>query len=336
MSGPGSPTAERLVIGIDVGGTKTLSALVRLTPTSATHDHAEVVDRHEGPSSAGSSDAIEVISAGSHAMVDAASSRNDGSVVEVVGVGLAGFLDLDGVITASPNAPGLVGVDIQRRLAAELGIPVVTENDANCVAVAAHHLVAPDSRHLVAVTLGTGIGGGLIVDGELVRGANGFAGEPGHMVVDPNGPPCPCGGRGCWERFASGSGLAYLGRKAASAGEAPALLAAAGSVEAIRGQDVTALLAAAHPDVDAVFAEFIHYLAVGVANLIMLLDPEVIVIGGGLIDLGDRLIDALKADLADGFPAATTHRPVRIECSPGGAQAGALGAALTAARRLNG
>ncbi len=118
---------------------------------------------------------------------------------------------------------------------------MVVDNDANAATVAEHRLGAGErADNLVLVTLGTGIGGGLIVDGELQRGAAGFAGEPGHMVVDPNGPPCPCGRRGCWERFASGSGLGRLARDAAHAGQAPHIVAlAGGDPEQVRGEHVT-------------------------------------------------------------------------------------------------
>ena len=121
--------------------------------------------------------------------------------------------------------------------------PSIVDNDANCHAVAEHAAgAAVGVDETLVVTLGTGIGAGIITGGRLLHGANGFAGEPGHMVVDPNGPPCPCGKRGCWERFASGTGLGRLARDAASGGRLDAAVAlAGGDPEAVRGEHVTAV-----------------------------------------------------------------------------------------------
>ena len=182
------------VVGVDMGGTKTLVSLVRLATTSGgtgtvePGSPLEIVEREEVPSSAGSLDAVDVIESGVVQMIDRAGTDRP---VRAVGVGLAGYLDLDGTVRVAPNAPGLVGIDLRARLADTVGLPVTTENDANCVAIAANHLLAPASGDLVAVTLGTGIGGGIVLDGELVRGAHGFAAEPGHTVIDPSGSTLP-------------------------------------------------------------------------------------------------------------------------------------------------
>ena len=322
------------VVGVDMGGTKTLVSLVRLATTSGgtgtvePGSPLEIVEREEVPSSAGSLDAVDVIESGVVQMIDRAGTDRP---VRAVGVGLAGYLDLDGTVRVSPNAPGLVGIDLRARLADTVGLPVTTENDANCVAIAANHLLAPASGDLVAVTLGTGIGGGIVLDGELVRGAHGFAAEPGHTVIDPSGPRCPCGQRGCWERFASGSGLRYLARRAAEAGNADAVRRRAGSLDAIRGELITAMVAEGDRGAVAIFDEFIRYLTIGVANLINIIDPEVIVLGGGLIEAGDRLVDGVRTELRANYPTTTVRRDVRVEASPGGPDAGALGAGLVAA-----
>ena len=135
------------------------------------------------------------------------------------------------------------------------------------------------------VTLGTGIGGGAVLGGRLLEGAHGFAGEVGHMVIDPQGPPCPCGKRGCWERFASGTGLGRLAREAAHAGKIPAVVTlAGGDPEAVRGEHLTAAALAADPGALEVMDVFGWWLALGLANLANALDPSVIVLGGGLIE----------------------------------------------------
>ena len=117
------------------------------------------------------------------------------------------------MLRVAPNLPGVDQLPLRASLASRLGLPVRAENDATCAAWGEHQLgAARGKEHVVVATLGTGIGGGIITDGRLYRGANGFAGEIGHTVVDPHGPLCPCGQRGCWERFASGSGARRLTR----------------------------------------------------------------------------------------------------------------------------
>jgi glucokinase len=179
------------------------------------------------------------------------------------------------------------------------------------------------------VTLGTGIGGGVVCGGVLQRGANGFGGEPGHMVVDPKGPPCPCGRRGCWERFASGSGLGRLAREAAESGHGARFLGfAGGDPEDVRGEHVTR--AALEGDAEAleVFREFGWWAALGIANLVNLLDPEIVVVGGGLVGAGEVVMKPIR----DAFPSlvlAAERRPqVSIVPAQLGNDAGAIGAAL--------
>lgn len=318
-----------LVVGVDVGGTKTLALAVELDGAEG----MQVLDRELVPSDAGTDRAVRTVTGAVERLVRRCEDR-DGRRPRTVGVGLAGFVDRSGVVRRAPNTAGLVGVDVGAELSAVLGVPVAVDNDANCVAVAAHHDTPPDTRHLVAITLGTGIGGGLVVGGRLVRGANGFAGEPGHMVIDPSGPPCPCGQRGCWERFASGKGLAMLARRAVEDGRAPAVLAAAGSVEDVRGEHVTDLLAGREPGAVEVFTEYAGYVALGVANLVLLLDPQMVVIGGGISAHGELLGELLAAQLEAHFPSVVVDRDVEVVVTPGGPEAGAIGAALLGAGRM--
>lgn len=317
-----------LTIGIDLGGTKTLGVLIGGAGDTDGGVVPLVLDSEHVPSDAHRVESVDTIVAVAHALAD----RADGDVT-AIGVGLAGFVDADGVVRSAPNSSGLVGQDVLGRLQRELAIPAVADNDANCVAIAAHSILVPAVDDLVAVTLGTGIGGGLIVGGELVRGAHGFAGEPGHMVVDPNGPLCPCGQHGCWERFASGSGLAMLARSAVERGEASSLAAAVGGdLTLLRGEHVTDLLTAGDRGARMVFDEYAGWVALGVANLINVVDPEVVVLGGGVLAAGDELVDRVRRIVATRFPAATDHRDVAIVAAPCGPQAGAVGAALLARR----
>lgn len=316
------PQSPAVTIGIDVGGTKILGVTVV---------GDRVVDRERVPSTTPESDVVEQIDRVATELLRRADL--DGSIgrPEGIGLGIAGFVGLDGVAVAAPNTKGLEGVDLRRLLMDRHGVPVTVDNDANCVAIAAAHGRSTEGG-LVAVTLGTGIGGGLVIGGGLYRGRHGFAGEPGHMVVDPAGPPCPCGSTGCWERFASGTGLAWLARRAVDQGRAPSVLAAAGSLDAIEGTTVTRLLGEGDPGAEVVFEEFLFYLTLGTANLIMLLDPAEIVIGGGLTVLGDRLLDGIERSLRENFPAAVQNRTTRVEIAELGEDAGAWGAALLTGR----
>ncbi len=312
-------------VGVDVGGTKTLAVLLEVPPEGA----PTILDREKVDSGAASSEVLRRIESSTRALIDRSEHE-----VEGIGVGLAGFVDRDGVVHKAPNVPGLVGSNVGVSLGADLGLPVTIENDANCVAVASHALLGQRADTLVAVTFGTGIGGGIVVEGELVRGANGFASEPGHMVIEVGGHPCGCGQRGCWEQYGSGRGLARLAREACEAGRAPAVLDAAGSLDAIRGEHVTDLLDAGDPGALEVFTTYAGYVAVGFANLRVLLDPDLIVMGGGLSAHGDHLLELVEVITAERFPAVTAGRFGGIVVSPGGPDAGAIGAGLLGARQL--
>jgi glucokinase len=215
---------------------------------------------------------------------------------------------------------------------AALGVPVVVGNDATCATAAEHRVgAAKGARDVVLVTLGTGIGAGLVSGGEVQLGAAGFAGEPGHMIVDPGGPPCPCGRRGCWERMASGSGLGRLARDLAEAGQAERVVVlAGGDPESVRGEHVTTAAREGDPDALEVIRQFAWWVALGIANLVNVLDSELVLIGGGLVDAGDLLLVPVR-EAFRGLVLAADHRPpVRIEAALLGSEAGAVGAALLA------
>jgi glucokinase len=319
-----TPESPKRVIGVDVGGTKTLAVMVELA------DGADappvVVDRELVPSAAAPGEVLAPIRESIRALMG-----RSGVTPAAVGIGLAGFVDRDGRIHSAPNLAGLVGVDVGSALRVELQLPVTIDNDANCVAVAAHALLGRRADCLVAVTFGTGIGGGLVIHGRLLRGSNGFAGEPGHMVIEPGGHPCGCGQQGCWEQYASGNGLARLAREACAAGKAPEVLAAAGSLAAVRGEHVTRLLDRGDAGALEVFTEYAGWVALGFANLRVLLDPDVIVVGGGLSSHGADLLALVERATVARFPSAAVGRRPEIVVSPGGPEGGAIGAALLGA-----
>ena len=250
-----------------------------------------------------------------------------------VGVGAPGMLDREGRLRFSPNLPQAQGVDWKVLMGERLkGRTVLIENDANFAVLAEHRVGAAQGyRHVVMVTLGTGIGGGLIVDGRVQVGAHGFAGEIGHMVVDPAGPPCPGGRRGCWERYASGGGLGILAREAALAGKLPGVVAlSGGDAESVRGEDVTAAALAGDVDARRVMEQVGWWVGFGLANLACVLDPECFVLGGGLVGAGDLLLDSTRRAYAELVEGSAARPDTAIVPAALGERAGAVGAALAA------
>lgn len=257
---------------------------------------------------------------------------------DAVGVGVAGLVDREGVLHMGPNLPGVIGYPFAAELRERLGVPVVVDNDATTATWGEWHLgAARGATEAVLVTLGTGIGAGHVTGGQLQRGAHGFAGEAGHMVVDPRGPQCSCGRRGCWERFASGSGLARLARDAAFAGRAAGVVElAGGDPEAVRGEHVTEAAKAGDRGALAVLREFGWWVALGIANLVNVLDPDVVVVGGGLAEAGELLVSPVRERFSELVLAPQHRPPVRIAAAELGERAGAVGAALLAEDVLQG
>jgi glucokinase len=245
-----------------------------------------------------------------------------------------GLVGRDGILEFSPHLAGLVGVPLAEHLAAAApGADLWVGNDATAAGWAEHrHGAGTGSDDVLMVTLGTGIGGGIIAGGRLYEGSKRFAGEWGHTVIDPHGPLCPCGQRGCWERFASGSGLGRLGRETAQAGRARRVVElAGGDAEAVRGEHVTVAAAEGDPEAVAIMESFAWWLALGLANLANVFDPGVIVLGGGLIEAGEVLMAPVRSCFAD-LVQAGEQRSTTIRAAALGSRAGAIGAGLLARR----
>jgi len=273
-------------IGVDVGGTKCLGVLV-------VDGEVAAAERRATPPAALLADELADL------------VRSLAGTREVaVGVGVPGLVTRDGVIRSSPNIPDAVETPIAAELSARLDAPVVVDNDATCALVAeAERGSARGVSDAWLVTLGTGIGGALLADGEPRRGLQGFAGEVGHIIVQRDGIVCGCGLSGCWERYASASALA----------------AAAGGAERIR-------------DRPEVVAEWAEWVAIGIAALVSSTDPEVVVIGGGVLDSSDVVLPAIVERLPRHLYAPSHRRVPSIRLAELGVRAGALGAALLAER----
>jgi glucokinase len=246
-----------------------------------------------------------------------------------VGVGAPGLISLDGTLRWSPNLPELIDVHIADRLGARLGQPVAVSNDATCAALAEWARgVARGHDDVVMVTLGTGIGGGVVAGGRLVRGNSGFAGEFGHLIIDPNGPPCPCGGRGCWERFASGSALGQLARTAAFGGRLRRVVHHAGDAARVRGEHVQAAAEEGDEEALAVVDEFARWVALGLVNLTNALDPAVFVLGGGLATGAHLYLAPIERWFGELLYAPDRRAHPDLRFAELGEHAGAVGAAL--------
>ncbi len=255
-----------------------------------------------------------------------------GEPVDAVGLGMAALMDSEGTLKYAPNIPGVLDYPLVPRVKERLGVPVIAENDATAATWAEAKFGAGIGYdHMAFVALGTGIGTGFVLDGRLHRGAHGYAGESGHITVQQNGPQHITGANGPWEYFASGNGLGILARRWAAEGRLDALVERAGSVADIRGEHVNELLDLGEPGIEALIARFAKDVAVGLADLVYVLDPQVFVLGGGLVGLGEVLRSNVESSLADRILGAA-HRPkVPVILAQLGSYAGAIGSAALAA-----
>ena len=314
------PAASAL--GVDVGGTKLLA--VRMNADGSVTTETTQHSPKDGPSLVA-------------AIRDTVDRYCDGSV-PAIGVGVPGLVDDVGTVRFAPNLHGLSGHELKPALqSAFAGTAIWVGNDATGACWGERTRgAAVGSDEVLMVTLGTGIGGGIVSGGQLLEGAHRYAGEFGHMVIDPNGPLCPCGKKGCWERFASGSGLGVLAREAALAGTADRLVElAGGDPEAVRGEHVTAAAAEGDRSAQEIMDRFAWWVALGLSNLANILDPELIVIGGGLITSSDVLMTPIRRGFAELVEAPEARTRLRIVPAALGAAAGAIGAALRAATEVN-
>jgi glucokinase len=313
---------------VDIGGTKVLGVALDLSDELVAEARVPTPGGTDSGSAAGHvADAVAEVAG--RLDEEIFGQAHDGPV----GVGVPGMVDRRGRLVFAPNLPQAEGVDWPSLLGDRMsGRTIVVENDANMAVLAEHRLgAARGFRHVVMVTLGTGIGGGIVVDGHIQVGRSGFAGEIGHMVVDPSGPPCPCGRRGCWERYASGAGLGVRAREAAMAGLLHDVVRrSGGDPESVRGEDVSAAAAAGDPEARQVIEEVGWWVGFGLANLAGVLDPECFVLGGGLVGAGDLLVDSARGAYEELVEGGSRRPAPVVVAAAFGERAGAVGAALSA------
>ncbi|TRZ55020.1 MAG: ROK family protein [Streptomycetaceae bacterium] len=305
-------------IGIDVGGTKVLGGVV--------DENGKVVAtaRKDTPRQGGS--------ALTQTIADIANELMQSHDVESVGVSAAGFVSSDRkTMLATPNIADWNGVNLDEELTKLIGLDVIIENDANAAAWGEAKFGAGRNQdHMMMLTVGTGIGGGVVVNGALYRGAFGIAAEFGHMRVVPDGHLCGCGARGCFEQYASGNALLRHAREAISASPEIArnlLSRGDGSVQGLTGKAITDAARDGDPVALAAFNTTGQWLGAGIATLSVILDPACVVIGGGVIDAGEILLKPTREALERTMPFAGKHPYPTIIAAELGNEAGLVGVA---------
>jgi glucokinase len=313
-----------LAIGVDIGGTKVAGGVV-----DESGGVLALVRRPTPSDDVGETEAVIA------AVVAELAARYD---VVAVGIGAAGWIGNDrATVLFSPHLAWR-NEPLREALVDRIGLPVTGENDANAAAWAEYRYgSARGERVVVCVTLGTGIGGGLVVSGILSRGAHGVACEWGHMCVVPEGRRCACGNRGCWEMYASGSALARDARELAEVSPVAAhrlLQLVDGDPAVLTGTDVTIAAREGDPAAVEIFTAMGRWLGRGIADLAAIIDPSVVVVGGGVSEAGDLLL----APAREAFATTLTGRGFRplapIRLAALGPDAGLVGAADLARRRV--
>jgi glucokinase len=291
-------------IGVDLGGTKICTGII--------DEQGVLVHSHETPTLAekGPEAVIERIKA----TIDAALEQARGTEVAGIGIGAPGPLNpYRGVVLGPPNLPGWDEIPLAKMIHEAYKLPVYLENDANAAAIAEHRFGAgKGTQQMVYITVSTGIGAGVVVDGQVRQGATGAFGELGHIIVDPDGPPCSCGNRGCLEAVASGTAIARMAREVYG--------------KPITAKEVAALAEDGDQTAQQILDKAFRFLGLGLVNAVNLFDPEVIVVGGGVAQIGDPLFNVLRECVAaNRFHHASAN--IRVVPAQLGTKAGVIGAA---------
>jgi glucokinase len=316
-------TQVELTIGVDVGGTKIAAGVV--------DPEGKLIEKVRVETPATTAQAVE------RGIVSAVRQLLERHTAASVGLAVAGFVDEKrSTLRFAPNLP-MVERPLQEIIGGQVGVPVVVENDANAAAWGEYRFGGGRGSHdVVLITVGTGLGGGVVLEGRLLRGSFGSAGEFGHVRMVPGGLPCGCGNRGCWEQYTSGSALIREARFLARTRpeEAQTLLAlAGGDPEDITGRMITGAAQQGDATARGLLADVGRWLGEGIADLADVLDPAAVVVGGGVSEAGDLLLEPARTAYASSLSAGA-HRPhLRIVAAELGNDAGLIGAADLARTR---
>jgi glucokinase len=275
-------------------------------------EQGALVFAHETPTRA--EEGPEAVIGRIKATIDMALEHARGTAIAGIGIGAPGPLNpYRGVVLGPPNLPGWDEIPLAKEIQEAFSLPVYLENDCNAAAIAEHRFVAgKGTRHMVYITVSTGIGAGVVVDGTVRQGATGAFGEIGHIIVDPDGPPCPCGNRGCLEAVASGTAIARMAREIYG--------------QSISAKEVAALAEQGDATAKQILETAFHFLGIGLVNAVNLFDPEVIVVGGGVAQIGDPLFKVVRERVAAN---RFHHSSANVKVVPAelGTKAGVIGAA---------
>lgn len=321
---PATPTAGTAgpAIGVDLGGTKMLTGVVAPGP--------KTIYRSEAPSlGLSAEELLSTIEAELRAALEAVPGTR------AAGLGVPCTIDREqGLAVVAVNLP-LADVPLRDPLSEKLGIPVAVDNDANAAALAEHRWgAARGTKNAVVMTIGTGIGGGLIIDGHVYRGSTGAGAELGHVVVDIDGPECQgnCPNRGCIEAVASGTALGREARAAAERNPDSALGRMLAAGEEVSGRAATAAALGGDPVARDVVARIGRRLGAFASGLANAFEPDVIVFGGGVVAAGDLLLDPIREEVR--ARALPPMNRTRVSAASFGADAGMIGAATMAMDEL--
>ncbi len=310
--------SSRLYGAIDLGGTK-LRSIVAEGSGRVLGDDIRLSRTEEG---------LEAVLGRMVECLDASLAKAGVERAQLLALGIAspGAVDLArGIVPDAPQLPGWNNVPLVRLMEERVGVPARLENDATAAALGEHRFGAGrGSRYMLYLTVSTGIGGGIIIDGEMYGGKSGAAGELGHVVIDMNGPPCGCGGRGCLEALASGTAIARKGEALAESGRSPILAGLRREEGRVTAEMMQRAAEMGDTASREAFREAGHYFGVALASYVNIFDPEVIVIGGGVAKAGELLLE--QARITMGASAmAQPLRGVRLVVSELGEFVGTLG-----------
>ncbi|KPK94644.1 MAG: hypothetical protein AMJ94_01340 [Deltaproteobacteria bacterium SM23_61] len=318
------PNSDLLILGIDLGGTKILTSIINPQGKMLSRDHSVT------PASKGPEAVIQAILESAERALKGASITIGG--VSAIGVGAPGLSDPKaGILFTSPNLPGWEDVPLRDILQEKLKKKAFLINDGSAAALGEYYFgAAKGVSHFVYVTISTGIGGGIVIDGQIYSGSTGMAGEIGHMTIADEGPLCQCGNQGCWEALASGTALARAAQKRIESGEETTILNFAdGKIENVTAETIHSAAEKGDRVANELILKTAYYVGVGLANLINIFNPEMIVIGGGLSNIGDRLLKPAY-EVAERRAFKRAYQAVRFVQAALGRNSGVLGAAAFA------
>jgi len=315
---------ELPVLAIDIGGTKIIAAIIS--------SKGKIVAKEYHPTLAG--EGVQAIIGWLFLAIDNLLKKNniDPSQLHSISIAAAGAIDFDrGVVTSSPNLPGWHNVPLRDIVSRKYKVNTFLINDANAAALGEHEFGAGRGvNNLILLTVGTGIGGGIIINGRLYSGPSGSAGEIGHMTIDVNGPRCSCGNIGCLEMLASGTAIAREAIRRISQGEDSSLThLVKGKIENITAEKVEAAARGGDSLASEVISQAATYLGVGMVNLVNIFNPEMIIVGGGVAKMGELLLEPAR-QVVKGRAFPLLAQAVRIVSAQLGEDAGVLGAAAFA------